>query len=396
MSQLNAKKRARLPDRAFAYVDGRGRRRLPINDESHVKNALARFNQVIFEDEAARDLARRKLLSAAKKYGIVPIGFITGQLQTQASEATAGRLVIELGRVETPVEFERKLRVALRDPTLVVLQWSEAASGYLDGRGRVAPLPAEGGERVVTLLERQGRPMTALVHDRAVLANPDLVKTVTAAVQLAVENERLRGQVEARASEVRTLPTGSVTFLLTDIEASTGLLQRLGDRYAALLADVRGIIRVTVDRGGGREVDSRADEFFGVFERAAPALEVALAVERAVRERAWPDDVAVRLRIGLHSGRPTLTDAGYVGLAVHTVARICSAGHGGQIVISAATRDALRRARPAGVRFRSLGSHRLRGLREPLPLYQVEAAGMITRFPPPRTQAASRADAEQR
>ena len=396
MGQLNAKKRARLPARAFAYVDGRGRRRLPIHDESHVRNALARFNQVVFEDEAAREQARRKLLTAAKKYGIVPIGFITGQLQTQASEATAGRLVIELGRVETPVEFERKLRVALRDPTLVVLQWSEAAGGYLDGQGRVAPLPAEGGERVVTLLERQGRPMTALVHDRAVLANPDLVRTVTAAVKLAVENERLRGQVEARASEVRTLPTGPVTFLLTDIEGSTGLLSRLGDRYAPLLAEVRAIIRAAVERGGGREVDARADEFFAVFQSAAAALEAALAIERGVQGRAWPDGAQVRLRTGIHSGRPTLTDTGYVGLAVNAVARICAAAHGGQILLSSAARDAVGKSRPVGVRFRDVGSHRLRGLREAHTLFQVQAPGLEKHFPPLRSSSGPEGGAEER
>jgi class 3 adenylate cyclase len=226
--------------------------------------------------------------------------------------------------------------------------------------------------------------MTALVHDRAVLENPDLVKTVTAAARLAVENERLRGQVEAQASEARTLPTGHVTFLMTDIEGSTSLLQRLGDRYASLLAEVRAIIRSSVRRGGGREVDARADEFLAVFDRAPGALEAALEIERGVQGRAWPEDVGVRLRIGIHSGRPTLTDAGYVGLAVHTVARICSAGHGGQILLSAAARDAVGRSRPTGIRFRSLGSHRLRGLRERLALFQVEAADLAAHFPPPR------------
>src|SRR5437773_4197446 len=83
MSQLNAKKRSQLPKSAFAYVDSRGRRRLPINDEPHVRNALARFNQVRFEDEAARERARKRLLNAAKKFGIVPVGFITGQLQSE-------------------------------------------------------------------------------------------------------------------------------------------------------------------------------------------------------------------------------------------------------------------------------------------------------------------------
>jgi class 3 adenylate cyclase len=385
MGQLNSKKRAKLPKSAFAYVDSRGRRRLPINDESHVRNALARFNQVTFENEAARDQARKKLLTAAKKYGIVPIGFMTGQLQSRMSEATAGRLVIELGQVVTPGEFERRLRDALRDPTLSVLHWSDSAGVYLDAAGRPATLPGDEEGRAVTLLERQGRPMTALVHDPAVLENPDLVKTVTAAVRLSVENERLRGQVEARASEVRTLPRGHVTFLLTDIEGSTSLLQRLGDRYAALLADVRAIIRSAVDRAGGREVDARADEFFAVFDRAPAALETALAIERTVQERTWPDRVDVRLRTGLHSGRPTLTDTGYVGLAVNTVARICSAAHGGQILLSAATRDAARTSRRTGMRLRSLGSHRLRGLREPQALYQVVAADLRAQFPPLRT-----------
>ena len=380
MSQLNSKKRAQLRNSAFAYVDSKGRRRLPINDEPHVRNALARFNQVAFEDEGARERARKRLLNAAKKYGIVPVGFMTGQLQSQMSEAAAGRLVIELGQVGTPGEFERRLRSALRDPTLSVLHWSESAGAYLDGAGQPAGLPSDGADRVVTLLERQGRPMTALVHDRAVLENPDLVKTVTAAARLAVENERLRGQVEAQASEARTLPTGHVTFLMTDIEGSTSLLQRLG-RYAALLAEVRAIIRGSVRRVGGREVDARADEVLTVFERAPAALEAALEMERGVQARAWPDDVGVRIRIGIHSGRPTLTDAGYVGLTVHTVARICSAGHGGQILLSAAARDAVGRSRPTGIRFRNLGSHRLRGLREPQALFQVEAADLAAHFP---------------
>jgi len=224
-----------------------------------------------------------------------------------------------------------------------------------------------------------------------VLANPDLVRTVTAAVQLAVENERLRGQVQAQASEARSLPSGHVTFLLTDIEGSTGLLSRLGDRYAALLAEVRGLIRTAVQRGKGREVDARGDEFFAVFERGPAALEAAVRMERAVQGRAWPEGVKVRLRTGLHSGRPTLTDTGYVGLAVNTVARICAATHGGQIVLSEAARDAARRGRPAGVRFRGLGSHRLRGLRESVTLFQAQASGLGASFPPLRSGAAETA-----
>jgi class 3 adenylate cyclase len=393
MSLLDSKKRARLPASAFAYVDSKGRRRLPINDEPHVRNALARFNQVAFEDEAARERARKKLLVAARKYGIVPIGFVTGQLESRASEATAGRLVVELGQAGTAAEFERRVRTALRDATLSVLHWSDSAGGYLDAEGRPVALPAGASDapsdRVATLLERHGQPMTALVHSAAVLKTPALLKTVTAAVRLAVENDRLRGQIQAQASESRTLPSGIVTFLLTDIEGSTGLLNRLGDRYAALLADVRAVIRGCVHRAGGREVDARADEFFAVFVRASDALEAALGIERGLRSRAWPEDVGVRVRAGIHSGRPTLTDAGYVGLAVHTVARLCSAGHGGQILLSAAARDALGRSRPAGLRMRALGPHRFHGLREAVAVVQVVGPELQARFPPLRTLAAS-------
>src|SRR5262249_30984153 len=147
-----------------------------------------------------------------------------------------------------------------------------------------------------------------------------------------------------------------VTFLLTDIEGSTRLLQQIGDRYAALLADLRAIIRACVHHAGGREVDARADEFFAVFARAGSALAAALAIEQAVRSRTLPQGGEVRLRTGINRGRPTLTDTGYVGLAVHTAARICSAAHGGQILLSAAAREAVGRARPKGLRFRSLGA----------------------------------------
>ena len=149
MPRLGAKERARLPDSAFAYIDSGGRRRLPIHDASHVRNALARFNQVAFEDEAARDRARNRLLRAAKKHGIMPIGFISAQLQPQLK-----------------------------------------------------------------------------------------------------------------------LPRGRLTFLLTDIEGSTELLGRLGDRYASLLADVRRVVRTAVRAAGGHVVSARGDDVFAVFERA--------------------------------------------------------------------------------------------------------------------------------
>jgi class 3 adenylate cyclase len=384
MARLKGNRRSRLPDRAFAYVDARGRRRLPIHDKAHVRNALARFNQVAFENDAAREAARKRLLNAARKYRIVPVGFITAQLQTERRHATAGRLVIELGRNPAPGELEQRLRSVLRDPTLAVLHWSEAAGAYLDGAGRPTRLPAEADRRSVTYLERRGRPMTALVHDPTILDDPGLAETVLDAVRFVVEKDRLRGQIPATATEAAALPTGFVTLLMSDIEGSTGLLRKLGDRYGALLNDVRGLLRAAVVRAGGREIDARADELFAVFERAAAAVEAAVAIQRELARRSWPEPLEVRIRVGIHSGRPTLTDVGYIGLAVHATARICAAAHGAQIIVSAATRASIAASAPAGIRFRNLGRHRLPGLPEAETLFQVQAPGLRVSFPRPR------------
>jgi class 3 adenylate cyclase len=265
MATLSAKERAQLPDRCFAYIDSSGRRRLPIHDAAHVRNALARFNQVKFEDDEARDRARARLLRAAKKHGIMPIGFISAQLQPQ-----------------------------------------------------------------------------------------------------------------------RKLPTGHVTFLLADIEGSTELLRDLEDGYARLLADLRRLIRAAVRDPGGREVSATGDEVFAAFERGPGALEAALAIQRAIRAREWPEGRDVRVRIGLHRGRPSLTDTGYVGISVHATARIGFAAHGGQIMVSSAVRSAVDDSLPDGVGLTSLGAWRFRGLPEPVNLFQVDAADLASEFPPPR------------
>ena len=271
MPTLSATARARLPDSLFAYIDSQGRRRLPINDVSHVRNALARFDQVDFENDAARERARERLLRAAKKYGIVPLGFFDGQLR------------------------------------------------------------------------------------------------------------------KARGANVRSLPRGTVTFVLTDIEGSTRLLERLGDEYAAVLRDVRTLIRTSVRAARGLEVDARADEFFAVFRRPAHALDAALAIQRALRERTWPQKADVRVRIGMHTGRPTLTETGYVGIAVHIAARVCWASHGGQILLSSAARESFVERLADGITLRSLGRFSLHGVAEPEALWQVHVADLRAKFPRPRT-----------
>jgi class 3 adenylate cyclase len=259
---LSAKERARLPDRAFAYIDSEGKRRLPIHDAPHVRAALSRFGQVAFEDDAARDRARTRILAAAKKHGIMPIGFVNGQLQPQ-----------------------------------------------------------------------------------------------------------------------RKLPTGRVTFLMTDVEGSTRLLSRVGDRYADVLADVRRLTRAAVRSAGGHKVDARGDEFLAVFEEAPAALEAALVIQRAMESNDWPAGNDVRVRVGLHRGRPTLTDTGYVGLSIHAVARICFAGHGGQILLSAAVRDAVIDSLEEGVVLTTLGPWRFQGLDDPVELFQADHRERVSRFP---------------
>jgi class 3 adenylate cyclase len=267
MARLGARERAALPDSAFAYIDSEGKRRLPIHDAAHVRNALARFSQVAFEDEAARDRARSRLLRAAKRHGIMPIGFISAQLEPQ-----------------------------------------------------------------------------------------------------------------------RKLPKGNITFLLSDIEGSTQLLARLGDDYAVVLSDVRKRVRAAVRKAGGHVVSARGDDTFAVFEQGQNAVRAALATQLAMQEGGWPDGVdEVRLRIGLHRGRPALTDTGYVGISVHAAARICFSAHGGQIVLSGAVRSAVLDELPEGVTLSELGAWRFRGLPEPVTIYQVEAEGLLGEFPPLRS-----------
>lgn len=268
MPQLRARARAQLPDGAFAYIDPSGRRLLPIHDEAHVRNALARFNRVLFEDEAARDRARTRLLKAAKRHGIVPVGFIDGQLRPE-----------------------------------------------------------------------------------------------------------------------RRLPTGRVALLLADVEDSTGHVAALGDDSPKLLSDVRRLLRAALRRHEGREVDARADEFLAAFAQPEGALRSAIDAQHAIDGHGWPGGRDVRVRIGVHVGRPTLTPTGYVGLAVNTVSRLAQSGHGGQVLVSGALRDAVEL--PDGVSLASLGRHRLRGIPDEIEMLQVVAAGIAVAFPPLRLASAS-------
>ncbi len=282
MAPLDARARAALPDSCFAYIDSKGRRRLPINDAAHTRNALARFEQTTFESDAARERARVRLLRAARKFGIAPLGFFDGQLR----------------------------------------------------------------------------------------------------------KERRQGQIDASSARIARLPTGELTFLLADVEGSTPLARRLGDDWPVLLQALWQLIRRSLRAAGGEEVDIRGDEYFAVFRRPADAVTGAMRAQLAIARQAWSGGAQVKVRIGLHTGRPTIADAAYVGITVHTVARVCSAGHGGQVLLSSATRSALE-AKPLGdFSYQELGRYQLAGLAQPEMLYQLLSNGLTTDFPRLRARPA--------
>ena len=184
---------------------------------------------------------------------------------------------------------------------------------------------------------------------------------------------------------MRDLPTGTVTLLFTDIEGSTRLLQQVGKRYDGILAECRQLLRVAFHQWNGHEVDTQGDAFFVAFARATDAVSAAMEIQRALASHAWPDDLTVRVRMGLHTGEPQLSAEGYVGLDVHHASRIMSAGHGGQVLLSQTTRDLVEHDLPTGVRLQDLGAHRLKDLLHPSHLFQLVIAGLPADFPPLKT-----------
>ncbi|TKJ18509.1 adenylate/guanylate cyclase domain-containing protein [Blastococcus sp. CCUG 61487] len=181
------------------------------------------------------------------------------------------------------------------------------------------------------------------------------------------------------------LPAGTVTFWMTDIERSTRLLQDLGARYAEVLAEHHAIIRAALRGAGGTEVDTEGDAFFCVFRTARAAVDAATQAQRDLTGHAWPGEVPVRVRMGLHTGEGLLGCTGYVGLDVHRTARVAAAAHGGQVVVTATTRALMEDAWPPGVGYVFLGSHRLKDLDSPELLYQLVIEGLPSRFPPLRS-----------
>jgi DNA-binding NarL/FixJ family response regulator/class 3 adenylate cyclase len=182
------------------------------------------------------------------------------------------------------------------------------------------------------------------------------------------------------------LPSGTVTFLFTDIEGSTVLLRRLRDRYGEVIADHQRLLRTAFEEAGGSEIDSQGDSFFFCFRKARDAVRAAVAGQRALQAHEWPDEVQVRVRMGIHTGEASLSENRYHGLAVHRAARICDAGHGGQILLSQTSHTLLEdEEEHDGLTLHDLGRQRLKDFDRPIGVFQLVAPDLPAEFPRLRT-----------
>jgi class 3 adenylate cyclase len=298
---------------------------------------------------------------------LFPLAFLIGAVQLRLLGGAVAGDILEAGARVTTRRLEELLRTRLGDPQLQVLRWSPAVDAYLDQDGvPVAARPADG--RTFTPIERDGRPLAAVVHDTLLADDRSVMAGVTAAICLALDATELRDELRARGGDATDLPTGEVTFLFGDLEASTALVRALGPRYGEVLAEVRRVVAEEAHRGGGRMVDAHGDEVFVAFSSCDSAVSAAIAIQHRLQAHQWADGLGVRMRIGLHTGRPERTSSGYVGLEVHRAARIMAVAQGGQIV---ASQGVLSGRAGADARVRPLGARTLRGLEEPVELVEI-------------------------
>ena len=321
----------------------------------------------------------------------VPVGFLVGLLRMKMGKAAVAGLVVGLHGERTPTSLERAIARALHDPAVKLGYWSAAVNAYVDGTGKILKLPGAGSTQSVTYVDRADEPLGAIVHDAVLDDDKPLLDAVSAAFALAIDRDRLASIVHAQASSARQLPGGPVTFLYTDVEGSTELLGLLGERYAHVLAEQRRLLRTIIREHGGYEIDSRADEFFAAFPANGDPAGAAVGIHRRLRDHAWPEGAVVRVRIGLHSGQPQLTDEGYVGLDVHRATRVGSAGHGGQTLISDAARRTIAPRLPADATVHALGAFALKGLPGVESIAQRTVPDLPSTFPPLRLEKPSAA-----
>jgi predicted ATPase/class 3 adenylate cyclase len=181
------------------------------------------------------------------------------------------------------------------------------------------------------------------------------------------------------------LPTGTVTFMFTDIEGSTRMLHAMGDGYRVVQDAHLGLLREAIAQGEGVELGTEGDAFFVVFAKPTGALRTAVAAQQLLAGHAWPEGVSLRVRMGLHTGEGILGGDQYLGMDVNRTARIAASAHGGQVLISDATRALVAPTLPSDVTLRDMGEHRLKDLPYPEHLYQLVIQGLPSDFPPPKS-----------
>ena len=315
---------------------------------------------------------------------LVPLALGIGFMRSRMARAAVADLVMTAGPTSTLQDLQAAVRRALHDPSARLLRWAPAAGTYVDAEGRPAVVTGD-ARRQVTEVGPTDRPLAVVEHDPVLSEEGDLLRSVVGATHILLENNRLADSLQAQVAAAERLPTGRMTLLFSDIEGSTELLDRLGERYVEILTEVRQIQRQAVREAGGVEVDSRGDEFFGVIVEADKAVRAAVSVQDRLERHPWPDGVRVRIRIGLHTGTPERTTEGYVGMDVHLAARVMATGHGGQVIISGDTRSAMEGA-TEGLDFSELGAFRLKGVPNTVTLFQVTRAGSSPAFPPIRAE----------
>jgi DNA-binding SARP family transcriptional activator len=253
--------------------------------------------------------------------------------------------------------------------------------GELEGLVRISPLRETLRGQLMLALYRSGRQAEALTIYQE--GRDALVEEL--GIEPGPELRRLHQAILRQDSELEPAvggaPTGTVTFLFSDVVGSTSLLRELGQaRYAEALEAYRKLFREACRTLAGYEIDTQGDAFFFAFGRAKDAASAAADSQRALAAHSWPDGVSLRARIGLHTGEATLTDGRYVGLAVHRAARICSLGRGGQVLCSSATASVLEDEELGDLSLRRVGEYRLKDFDQPVALYQV---GLESDLPAP-------------
>jgi predicted ATPase/DNA-binding SARP family transcriptional activator len=333
---------------------------------------IHRFEGLLTEARSEQDPARRgeRLREALQLFRGEPLAELRYEpfATTEASRLDQLRLAALADRAEARLELGHHLELLgeleqlvaahpheerLRGILMLALyragRQTQALDVYADGRRRlVDELGIEPGP-ALQQLERQ-------------ILNQDSVLVV------------------ARTEEHR--PSGTVTFLFTDVEGSTRLLRELGADYAQALEGHRELLRTSFAAYAGHEVDTQGDAFFVAFDSAKNAVAAAVEGQRALTAHTWPQAQTLQVRIGIHTCEAQPTPDGYVGIGIHRAARICASGHGGQTLVSQTTRELLEEEPLDDVALRDLGAHRLKDLLQPDRIFQVIAPGLAEDFPP--------------